>query len=156
MARNKINGGSIRCYVTHQNNKTFDKQNENLKQTSQLNSLDLNYNSKIKDLVEQARFYEENDHCPTCDQDVGPELKEKKIQIIQNTAKGVQQEKASLEKELGTLKKELQDISNKLNTLQQKQQKINSNNEKISVIQKEIDKIPVSYTHLTLPTNREV
>ena len=117
------------------------KQNENLKQTSQLNSLDLNYNSKIKDLVEQARFYEENDHCPTCDQDVGPELKEKKIQIIQNTAKGVQQEKASLEKELGTLKKELQDISNKLNTLQQKQQKINSNNEKISVIQKEIDKI---------------
>ena len=117
------------------------KQSENLKQTSQLNSLDLNYNSKIKDLVEQARFYEENDHCPTCDQDVGPELKEKKIQIIQNTAKGVQQEKASLEKELGTLKKELQDISNKLNTLQQKQQKINSNNEKISVIQKEIDKI---------------
>ena len=117
------------------------KQNENLKQTSQLNSLDLNYNQKIKDLVEQARFYEENDHCPTCDQDVGPELKEKKIQIIQNTAKGVQQEKASLEKELGTLKKELQDISNKLNTLQQKQQKINSNNEKISVIQKEIDKI---------------
>ena len=117
------------------------KQNENLKQTSQLNSLDLNYNSKIKDLVEQARFYEENDHCPTCDQDVGPELKEKKIQIIQNTAKGVQQEKASLEKELKTLKKELQDISNKLNTLQQKQQKINSNNEKISVIQKEIDKI---------------
>jgi DNA repair exonuclease SbcCD ATPase subunit len=117
------------------------KQNENLKQTSQLNSLDLNYNQKIKDLVEQARFYEENDHCPTCDQDVGPELKEKKIQIIQNTAKGVQQEKASLEKELKTLKKELQDISNKLNTLQQKQQKINSNNEKISVIQKEIDKI---------------
>ena len=117
------------------------KQSENLKQTSQLNSLDLNYNSKIKDLVEQARFYEENDHCPTCDQDVGPELKEKKIQIIQNTAKGVQQEKASLEKELKTLKKELQDISNKLNTLQQKQQKINSNNEKISVIQKEIDKI---------------
>ena len=29
--RNKINGGSIRCYVTHRNNKTFDNQNENLK-----------------------------------------------------------------------------------------------------------------------------
>ena len=31
ISRNKINGGSIRCYVTHQNNKTFDRQNENIK-----------------------------------------------------------------------------------------------------------------------------
>jgi len=125
---------------------------ENLQQSSQLNSLDLNYNQKIKDLVEQARFYEENDHCPTCDQDVGPELKEKKIQIIQNDAKGIQQEKASVEKELNNLKKEMRDIADKTNQLKQKQQKINSNNERISVIQKEIDKIQKEINQLNSQT----
>ena len=125
---------------------------ENLTQSSQLNSLDLNYNQKIKDLVEQARFYEENDHCPTCDQDVGPELKEKKIQIIQNDAKGIQQEKANVEKELANLKKEMQDIADKTNQLKQKQQKINSNNERISVIQKEIDKIQKEINQLNSQT----
>ena len=125
---------------------------ENLTQSSQLNSLDLNYNQKIKDLVEQARFYEENDHCPTCDQDVGPELKEKKIQIIQNDAKGIQQEKANVEKELANLKKEMQDIADKTNQLKQKQQKINSNNERISVVQKEIDKIQKEINQLNSQT----
>ena len=125
---------------------------ENLNQSSQLNSLDLNYNQKIKDLVDQARFYEENDHCPTCDQDVGPELKDKKIQIIQNDAKNIQQEKASVEKELQTLKKEMQDIADKTNQLKQKQQKINSNNERISVIQKEIDKIQKEINQLNSQT----
>ena len=130
----------------------ISNQNENLKQTSQLNSLDLNYNQKIKDLVEQARFYEENDHCPTCDQDVGPELKEKKIQIIQNDAKGIQQEKAGVEKELANLKKEMQDIADKTNQLKQKQQRINSNNERISVVQKEIDKIQKEINQLNSQT----
>ena len=125
---------------------------DNLQQSSQLNSLDLNYNQKIKDLVEQARFYEENDHCPTCDQDVGPELKEKKIQIIQNDAKGIQQEKAGVEKELANLKKEMQDIADKTNQLKQKQQKINSNNERISVVQKEIDKIQKEINQLNSQT----
>ena len=125
---------------------------ENLTQSSQLNSLDLNYNQKIKDLVEQARFYEENDHCPTCDQDVGPELKEKKIQIIQNDAKGIQQEKANVEKELANLKKEMQDIADKTNQLKQKQQRINSNNERISVVQKEIDKIQKEINQLNSQT----
>ena len=125
---------------------------DNLQQSSQLNSLDLNYNQKIKDLVEQARFYEENDHCPTCDQDVGPELKEKKIQIIQNDAKGIQQEKAGVEKELANLKKEMQDIADKTNKLKQKQQRINSNNERISVVQKEIDKIQKEINQLNSQT----
>ena len=125
---------------------------DNLQQSSQLNSLDLNYNQKIKDLVEQARFYEENDHCPTCDQDVGPELKEKKIQIIQNDAKGIQQEKAGVEKELANLKKEMQDIADKTNQLKQKQQRINSNNERISVVQKEIDKIQKEINQLNSQT----
>ena len=125
---------------------------DNLQQSSQLNSLDLHYNQKIKDLAEQARFYEENEHCPTCDQDVGPELKEKKIQIIQNDAKGIQQEKAGVEKELANLKKEMQDIADKTNQLKQKQQRINSNNERISVVQKEIDKIQKEINQLNSQT----
>ena len=48
---------------------------EIVKKMSQLDSYDMSFNDKIKGLVEESRFYEDNDTCPTCDQDIDEELK---------------------------------------------------------------------------------
>lgn len=114
---------------------------EALERVSQLKSYDLQFNSKIKELVDQSRFYEENDQCPTCDQEINEVKKNSKIEEIKSKAKNIQQDKEDLSKRMGSLESELQDISNNLNTLRQKQQKINSNNDKVSILQKEIGKI---------------
>ena len=119
---------------------------------SNLKSHDLQHTSKIKELVGQARFYEDNDQCPTCDQDIEPALKESKIEDIKKSAANVQQNKTILSKQIEDAKAELQDIQNKTNQLRQKQQKINSNNEKITVLQKEIDRVQKEIGQLSSAT----
>ena len=108
---------------------------------SNFRSHDLQYTSKIKELVGQARFYEDNDECPTCDQAIEQELKSKKIDDIKVSAADIQQNKLILSRQIEDAQAKLKDIQDKTNQLRQKQQKINSNNDKITILQKEIDKI---------------
>ena len=114
---------------------------EIVKKMSQLDSYDMNFQNKIKDLVNESRFYEENDTCPTCDQDIEEELKQSKQAIIKEKASELQNAKTELAKNISELKSEQQDVANSLNTLRQKQGKINSNNDAIALLQKEVDKI---------------
>jgi DNA repair exonuclease SbcCD ATPase subunit len=119
-----------------------EKQSTNLiKKLSQLDSYDSQFNDKIKSLVTESRFYEENDNCPTCDQAIGEDMKSEKISSIKDKAKEIQDAKESLQKNIGELKANQQEVSNNLNKLRQKQTRINSNNDAISLLQKEIDKI---------------
>ena len=115
--------------------------NDIVKKMSKLDSYDMQFNDKIKGLVDESRFYEENDQCPTCDQEIGEEKKEEKITYIKNKAKEIQTAKEDLSKNISELRTEQQDVSNSLNKLRQKQQKINSNNDAIALLQKEVDKI---------------
>ena len=114
---------------------------ELVKKMSQLDSYDMNFQNKIRDLVEESRFYEDNDTCPTCDQNIEKELKETKIKSIKAKAKEIQTAKTDLAKNISEIKAEQQDVANSLNSLRQKQGKINSNNDAIALLQKEVDKI---------------
>jgi len=123
-----------------------------MERMSEVKSLDKTLNGKIKTLVKEARFYEDNDQCPTCDQEIDSAIKETKITAIKASASDVQTELGKLAKEVDTTEKEGVQISNNLNTLRQRQSKINSNNEKISLLQKEIDKVQKDIDSLTQMT----
>jgi len=114
---------------------------ELVKKMSQLDSYDMNFQNKIRDLVNESRFYEENDTCPTCDQDIEDSLKQEKQTVIKEKASELQKAKTELSKNISELKSEQQEVSNSLNSLRQKQGKINSNNDAIALLQKEVDKI---------------
>ena len=114
---------------------------EIVKKMSQLDSYDMSFNDKIKGLVEESRFYEDNDTCPTCDQDIDKELKTQKIESVKSKAQEIQKAKGDLSKNIADMKTEQQAVSNSLNSLRQKQQKINSNNDAIALIQKEVNKV---------------
>ena len=115
--------------------------NQLVKKISQLDSYDISFNQKIKDMVAESRFYEENDNCPTCEQEIDKELKSKKIKAVKLKAKEVQDAKEDLQKNIKEIKAEQSQSSNNLNKLRQKQQKINSNNDSIALLQKEVDRI---------------
>ena len=121
---------------------------ELLKKISEMNSYDMQCNNKIHDMVEESRFYEENDNCPTCDQEIDEELKNKKIKSIKEKAKEIQTAKSELEQKITEVKVNQQEVAQNLNKLRQKQQKINSNNDSISLLQKEIDKIQKEINNL--------
>tara|TARA_Y100001937_G_scaffold46716_1_gene65579 strand:- start:11717 stop:13432 length:1716 start_codon:yes stop_codon:yes gene_type:complete len=115
--------------------------NQLVKKISQLDSYDISFNQKIKDMVTESRFYEENDNCPTCEQDIDDELKKTKIEFIKNKAQEIQKAKSDLQKNIKEIKAEQSQSSNNLNKLRQKQQRINSNNDSIALLQKEVDRI---------------
>ena len=115
--------------------------NQLVKKISQLDSYDISFNQKIKDMVAESRFYEENDNCPTCEQEIDEKLKSKKIKAVKLKAKEVQDAKEDLQKNIKEIKAEQSQSSNNLNKLRQKQQKINSNNDSIALLQKEVDRI---------------
>ena len=50
----------------------------------------------LKDLVKESRFYEENDTCPTCDQNIGQDIKDSKQSVIKEKASELQQAKEDL------------------------------------------------------------
>jgi len=116
----------------------YEKQ---LDQISNYKSHDQQLNNKIKSLVQDAKFYEENDECPTCDQPIEESKKTTKIAAIKQEAGAIQQEKADLDRKLSILNTTTKSINQSIEKLRQRQNKINSNNDQISLLQKEIDKI---------------
>ena len=118
--------------------KSYSKQ---LDQVSNIKSHDMQLNSKIKDLVIESRFYEDNDNCPTCDQEITEEKKSSKIKSIKLSAKTIQEEKDDLQRKLSAFSRITTSISEGLGLLRERQNKINSNNDSISILQKEIDKV---------------
>ena len=110
-------------------------------QIANIKSHNLQLNSEIKKLVKEAKFYEDNDNCPTCDQSISLDLKNEKITLVKTTAAEVQSEKEDLQRKLSVLSTTTTEINSNLDKLRNKQNKINSNNDSISLLQKEIDKI---------------
>tara|TARA_Y100000004_G_scaffold71642_1_gene80518 strand:+ start:168 stop:1883 length:1716 start_codon:yes stop_codon:yes gene_type:complete len=122
--------------------KSSEKEQMNqTKKMSTLEGYDFNFNKQIKDLVSESRFYEDNDNCPTCDQEISADLKEVKQSDIKHKASELQQAKSDLQKSIEQLRAEQRENANLLNQLRQKQEKINRNNDTIGVHQGEITKI---------------
>ena len=63
------------------------KKSDNLKsKATQLKSYDLQFSAKIKDLVQQSKFFEEHDQCPTCDQQIDESIKNTKACYLEKDA----------------------------------------------------------------------
>ena len=123
-----------------------------IKKMSQLDSYDMQFNDKIKGLVDESIFYEDNDECPTCDQAIEETKKVEKIDLIKYKAKEIQTAKEELSKNIHEIQAEQQEVSNSLNKLRQKQQKINSNNDAITLLQKEVNKVQKEIDNLQSQT----
>lgn len=116
------------------------KKSDNLKsKATQLKSYDLQFTAKIKDLVQQSKFFEDHDQCPTCDQQIDESIKESKISGIKKSAAEVQQGMEKLKDEVDQNMSDIEESKNAMTLLLERQRKIISNNDKISLIQKEID-----------------
>ncbi len=112
-----------------------------LERMSDIKTAQVQNKGKITSLVKDARFFEDNDSCPTCEQEIDSDIKTAKLNIIKKDAAEVQSEIQIIQTEVGIAEREGVEIKNKLNELKQRQQRINSNNDKISVIQREVDKV---------------
>ena len=117
------------------------KHDELSRKVSDIKSEDKVFKSKIKDLVSQAKFFEENEICPTCDQDIDAKIKDNRLSHIKATAASIQEGMKELSLDNDKCASQLLECQNNMKELVTKQRQINSNNDKINIMQREIEKI---------------
>ena len=103
-------------------------------------------NAEINQVVKEAKFYENNDNCPTCHQDLDLELKETHITKAQTKAKSLSANMTEVTIQEKSNSSNALKISTELNKLYDNQNKINSNNSvvnnqhrQIEIIEKQIN-----------------
>ena len=115
--------------LMYQRNKELQKQFDNawpslsksidviVSNQNQLNSNKTTHNHDIKALVKQAKFYETNDCCPTCDQLLSDKLKATKRKDIEKDA-------TSINDTLKEIDGELEGLQNKFDILKREQEEL--------------------------------
>ena len=120
-------------------------ENDNYKhissETSNIKSKGLVFKSRIKDLVSNAKFFENNEHCPTCDQDIDQVIKVSKLDKIKSDAADIQRQMKELDEQSTLNMTEVTECQNNIQALLNRQRHINTNNDKITIIQKEVEKL---------------
>ena len=95
-------------------------------------------NSKISDVVKHAKFYETNNSCPTCEQDISLELKENKRDEASVTAKALSDGLKELDINIADASEKLSAIRANHSEVQSIQSDISSNQRLIGNLQAQI------------------
>ena len=106
------------------------------------------FDTKIKTLVKEAKFYDKHDNCPTCEQEISKELKKEKVQtakdkaaIYQDTLKDIAEQATAVEIDITDLNSRSQDIRDKTSTITTNNNSIDSLQNRINSLSKQIEKI---------------
>ena len=94
--------------------------------------------AKIKTLVRDAKFYDENNNCPTCAQVLDAAFKEEKLGKVKLKAKELSEAKDALTVEMNTVAGELANCARSLDGYLKLNSQILANNTTVSSIQKQI------------------
>ena len=131
----------------------ISKANETL---ATLNSYESEFNTKIKSLVKDTKFYEKNDHCPTCDQDIGEELKSRKLgeakakaSELQSGSVKVQQEREAVLETLAELNEKQQQVQDLLQNVQINLQTISTHNSNVDKARADIESLSDTHSDLS-------
>lgn len=125
------------------------------KQT-QLVQFETQFKQDMKAVVKNAKFFEENDVCPTCTQEITDDIKRDKIAGAKIKAKELQSALSKLDLEMKTTAAKLTVVTDKLETERKWQSQIHANNQTITRLQKsitdtlaEIDKLSAGTSDLS-------
>jgi DNA repair exonuclease SbcCD ATPase subunit len=102
----------------------------------------LQYNAQFKQqmaaVVKDAKFYEENETCPTCDQDIDSERREEKLSTAKSKAKELQSAMGKLAEESDQVDQTISTTNDSLSEMRDKQSSLHSNIQQITRLQNEI------------------
>ena len=107
---------------------------------NKLNTYETEFNSKIKLLVKDAQFYEKNETCPTCEQDIEVSLKERKLNEATSKAKELQSGLTQVQSERSKTTEELTDVESQLEQVNDLLREVQVNLKTIDALNRNIDK----------------
>ena len=147
--------------------KLFTKQNSKLSKsiekllptyTDQLQSLtdkktklttyNTQFKTKVKAVVKESKFFEENESCPTCEQIISEDLRKDKLAETQKKAKELNQAMEMASEELLNIDSKIDDVNEQISIIQKDQTEMYSNNKSISQFQNQVDNIQTDIDEL--------
>ena len=117
---------------------------------------------EMKKLVKEDKFFQDNDVCPTCTQEIDSDIKEQKVKGIAEKAKKTQKTFQAVKEQINTGKELLDTLTNKSNEQRKLNEEYNENNlkyfwahETIVKLEREIAQISGTKTNI-VEANQEL
>lgn len=98
-----------------------------------------NLKRNMDDVVKESKFYEKNDHCPTCSQSISAKLKTTKNKECQNKAKTLNSEYSNTKEQLKTSESKANKLYTQIVHLNEVNNSIRQNETRINILKKRVD-----------------
>jgi DNA repair exonuclease SbcCD ATPase subunit len=112
-------------------NKLHDKRQSLLQYSAQ-------FRQQMATVAKEAKFYEDNESCPTCDQAISSETRNEKLTDAKSKAKELKSAMGKLTEESDQVEQSISAANESLSEIREKQSSIHSNIQQISRLQAEI------------------
>ena len=107
------------------------------------------FKNQVKTVVKEAKFFDDNEHCPTCDQDIAEELRQEKKNSATSKAKELKSTMDKAEVQRQEYEDEIVLLESRMKECLADQNTLNNNNQTISRLQRSISKIKSELDDMT-------
>lgn len=109
----------------------------------QLDQYYAQFNAQVKSVVKDAKFFDENEHCPTCDQDIAEDLRTSKKDAATSKAKELKHAMDKAKEKLNEYQSEIDSLEGQLQLCMNDQNKLHHNQQTIERLNRDIDRIRI-------------
>ena len=106
-----------------------------------LSQYNAQFNTQVKTVVKEAKFFDDNDHCPTCDQTIAQELRDEKKEKATSKAKKLKEAMDKAEEQLTHYDTSIADLEVQLQQSLDDQNSLHNNNQIIERLNRNVDRI---------------
>ena len=106
------------------------------------------FNQKVSGLVKDSKFYEENDTCPTCSQDISADLRSEKLSTAKTKAAEIQKALDDVSAQSTIVESTLEGLHNTANAIRDKTSSISSNNREIVRLQGQVQNLTTAISKI--------
>jgi DNA repair exonuclease SbcCD ATPase subunit len=99
------------------------------------------FQTQMKTVVKEAKFYETNDKCPTCTQDIDTAIKEEKLEFSKNRAKELQEGMTKVGEQASVIDETISELNDITDSIRKNTAGITTNNRDIERLQTQITKL---------------
>jgi len=120
---------------------TLEKTKSVDEKISKINEYSTQFKTEMRAVVKNAKFYEENENCPSCEQEISAEMKEEQMNKAKDRAKELQKGIDDATKEFENLREEQSKLLAQMEEIRAHQRTMHSNNYSITRLQQSISEL---------------
>ena len=99
------------------------------------------FDTQVKSVVKEAKFFDENEHCPTCDQDIGDDLRKDRRASATDRAKELKGLMTEADSKLSEYQDAIEKLETEMSDLAHKQNVMNNNMQLVARLTQNVQKI---------------